>query len=284
MKGFTCFSNLGNTCFINSALVILAHINILNEVDSKDLELLNDWKEIYNIYWNNNCVITPHKFIKINIDLFKLKNKNDFLINSQCDSVEYLLFILEIIDEYYKSYENNKISDLFTLEYNYKYLSENKENVLFEKKEKQWVLNLNIPNEDNPTIEDCLKYTFDDEFLNNSWLDERDNIKKNIYIKTRLINNPEILIIQLKRININSKFRKVVKLKEYLDMSIISQKHDNYELFGIINHVGTIKGGHYFTTIKKYNRWFIFNDNNIQETSFKSLANSYNYCLFYKRI
>ena len=66
MKGFTCFSNLGNTCFINSALVILAHINILNEVDSKDLELLNDWKEIYNIYWNNNCVITPHKFIKIN--------------------------------------------------------------------------------------------------------------------------------------------------------------------------------------------------------------------------
>ena len=49
MKGFTCFSNLGNTCFINSALVILAHINILNEVDSKDLELLNAWKEIYNI-------------------------------------------------------------------------------------------------------------------------------------------------------------------------------------------------------------------------------------------
>ena len=284
MKGFTCFNNLGNTCFINSALVILAHINILNEVDSKDLELLDGWKEIYDIYWNNNCIISPHKFLKINIDLFKLKNKTDFLNNSQCDSVEYLLFILEIIDEYYKSYDNNKISELFTLEYNYKYLTENKEKILFENKEKQRVLNLNIPNEDNPTIEECLKYTFKDEYLNNenSWLDESDNIKKNICIKTIIIENPEILIIQINRINI--KHRKVIKIKEYLDISFVSKQYDNYELFGIINHIGTSNGGHYYTIIKKYNKWFIFNDNNIIETNFKSLVNSYNYCLFYKRI
>ena len=290
-KGFTGLTNLGNTCYINSAVFILSHIDVLNSYiienpNKKETILLNEWTELYKLYWSRNCIISPNKFINSNKKLFKNLNKCEFLENEQCDSIEYLLFFIETLHNEL----NNDIffNKLFEIECNTKYLDEKKETLYFEKCQKHWILSLIIPDKKYITIEECLIYTFKEEYIcnENAWLDERDNIRKNVYIKSYISVNPNILILQLKRWDYKgNKIRRIIKIEETLDLSIVSKKKSTYELFGIINHHGsTNMGGHYYSCLKKNKKWYIFNDTNINEIHFSNIINETIYCLFYKKI
>ena len=57
-----------------------------------------------------------------------------------------------------------------------------------------------------------------------------------------------------------------------------------YELFGIINHEGSHRMGHYYSTLKKGNEWYSINDHFIQSISVDQLIHENNYCLFYRKI
>lgn len=292
-KGFTGLANLGNTCYINSALFILSHIDILNNYIIENYKksngeniLLHEWIELYNIYWNKNCIIIPNKFINYNRNLFKLLNKYEFIENEQCDSIEYLLFFIETLHKCF----NHDIffNSIFDIECHIKYLDEKKELVYFEKYQKHWIFSLNIPDKVNITIEECIKYTFNDEYIygDNAWLDEKDNKKKNVYIHSIISVSPKILILQLKRWNYKgNKIRSIINMEETLDLSFVSEKKAVYELFGTIHHSGsTNQGGHYFTSLKKNNKWYIFNDTTINEVKFSNIINETIYCLFYIKI
>lgn len=285
MNGFSGFANLGNTCYINSALFILTHIDCFNFyiMDKKtETLLLNEWKELYYLYWRQNCIISPNKFINSNRKLFITNNKNEFLENQQCDSIEYFLFFIETLHK--ELNQEEFFNTFFDIQCNIKYLDETKEKVYFEKTQKHWILSLNIPPQ-NTTIEECIKYTFQEEYIfgDNAWHDEKDNQKKNVYIQTFISIFPKILILQIKRWNsVGNKLRHIIHISEYLEFSNSDKK---YELFGMIHHHGsTNQGGHYFSSLKKYNKWYCFNDTTIQEISFEKLINETIYCLFYKKI
>lgn len=292
-KGFSGLANLGNTCYINSALFILSHIDILNNYIIENYKksnseniLLSEWIELYNIYWNKNCIIIPNKFINYNRTLFKKLNKYEFIENEQCDSIEYLLFFIETL---HKSFNNDIFfNSIFDIECHIKYLDEKKDLVYFEKYQKHWIFSLNIPDKVNIKIEECIKYTFNDEYIygDNAWLDEKDNKKKNVYINSIISVSPKILILQLKRWNYKgNKIRSIINIEETLDLSFVSETKAVYELFGTINHSGsTNQGGHYFTSLKKNNKWYIFNDTTINEVKFSNIINETIYCLFYIKI
>ncbi len=53
-----------------------------------------------------------------------------------------------------------------------------------------------------------------------------------------------------------------------------------YELFGIVNHMGTMHGGHYTAFVKK-NEWLYFDDDRCKRVE---LSGIYAYLLFYKAI
>ena len=69
-KGLTGLCNLGNTCYINSCMQILSHCYELNAIlDNIDLKLaektllLYEWRQLKDLMWKTNCVISPKRFI-----------------------------------------------------------------------------------------------------------------------------------------------------------------------------------------------------------------------------
>lgn len=301
--------NLGNTCYINSVLQILHNIHELNEYidthehynkDNADYYITVEWKNLKDLM-NKGVHISPNRFIHINHEIFKKKNKSEFLDYKQADANEYLLFILEMIHnsynlldstpihstynyihEYNKK-DNSIITHLFFSLFEIQYVDQTR-NVVSTKYESNWNIDLSIPEKETITLYDCLDYTFKDEYLcdENAWFDDTTNQKKNVYKLTKLVYEPNILILNYKRwIRYDKKNKSKILLEPIIDMSPYSIVPCKYELFGIINHDGNIYGGHYYSFTKK-DKWLEFNDNEIKQIH--NLVQPSNYCLFYRKI
>ena len=302
--------NLGNTCYINSVIQVLHNIYELNEYISKnnnynketnDYILTSEWNILKELM-DKSVHISPNRFIHMNNELFKKKSNLDFQQNKQGDANEYLLFILECIhnsynlldnnliysnDKYIKEYikkDNSIITQLFVSMFEITYLDEN--NIKVSKTyESHWNIDLYIPDKDNITIYDCLDNTFKKEYLcnDNAWFDDKTNKKKNVYKTTKIVYEPKILVFNFKRwLRYDKKNKSKILFEEIIDISSYSNYRSNYELFGIINHEGNIFGGHYYSFIKKRDKWILFNDNEIRPIS--SIIQSSNYCLFYRKL
>jgi ubiquitin C-terminal hydrolase len=313
--GFSGLANLGNTCYINSVLQVMSTIDELNnyieqnsdyDESMMDYIMTKEWIDLKKLMWSKNACISPGRFIQLNQYIFKYKKKEEFINHSQGDANEYLLFFLECIhnsynkrdkqlqknithkylEEYYKK-DHSIISQLCLILCEYNYLNEKDKTIETSKIEPQWTLELSIPKKNDVTILDCFEHTFSNEILkdDNAWFNDKKNMKINVIKTMKICKSPAILIIHLKRWNHIQKNDKLVHLEESLDITSYSKDTNNkYELFGLINHEGNLFGGHYYSFVKKYNKWYLFNDKQIKDISFKSIIFQKNYCLFYRKI
>jgi ubiquitin carboxyl-terminal hydrolase 8 len=307
--GHSGLTNLGNTCYLNAAVQILSHIHEVNQylLNVTQLNRINDsiltieWISLYKLIWSQNCIISPNRFVSKIKEL--TQNKTIKFCNfEQNDSNEYFYFMLDCIHnslnnldqniklkktnnfelnkqiDTYESKDCSIIHSLFTSFLSYSYINKETNIVEFTKYEPHFMIELSIPLVDNIRIEDCINFTFQDETLDTLWHDEKTNEKKQLIKKTQFSYYPNILVVHFKRWIQMKKNKQNVHFDEIL-------KLDNciYELFGIINHEGTIFGGHYFSYIKK-NGWFIFNDTHISEIQVQNIVSDKNYCLFYRKI
>lgn len=331
-KGLSGLANLGNTCFINSCIQILSHTYELNnfldnEIYKKKLKnkydsaLLIEWDNLRKILWNENCIVSPFKFINTIQKVAKLKKMEIFTGYSQNDVSEFLLFLIDCFHnslsreilitisgnpetdtdklalkcfEMVKNTYSKDYSEIWNLFYavnvseitrvdNGKVLSINPEPF--------FMVDLPIPpNNKSPSLIDCFNYYVEGEIIEN-YTDEETKEKVNIRKKISFWSFPNILAIDLKRFN--NRFQKnqiyVTFPLDNLDLSdyIIGYKKEKfkYELYGVCNHSGGVMGGHYTAYVKNANgKWYHYNDTSVSEVGInESIVSPKAYVLFYRK-
>lgn len=315
-KGLSGLANLGNTCFINSCIQVISHTYELNffleqetykkKLNHKpDAALLLEWDNLRKIMWNENCIISPGKFIKTIQRVAQLKGMDLFTEYAQNDLPEFLLFIIdcfhtalsrEIKMTISGSPENKTdtiaikcfemIKQMYSKEYsevwNIFYAVHVSEITHLETgetikitPEPYFMIDLPIPeNNRSPTLIDCFNHYVEGEVLEgeNNWYNEDTKERMNISKKIKFWSFPNILVIDFKRFN--SSFQKnqilITFPIEELDLCnyVIGYKKEiyKYELYAVCNHSGGVQGGHYTAYIKNANgKWYHFNDTTVSE-------------------
>ena len=152
---------------------------------------------------------------------------------------------------------------------------------------------------DNINLKDCLDLYGEDINLTDEDMWYCSQCQKHQISKQKLqiYKSPIYLIVQIKRFNINKKYGcetifngeknntfvsypiKDFNLSEY----IVGPEKNNikYDLYGVIQHFGSLNGGHYTAICKNDNNWVIYNDSKLDFIDNPVTNNAY--ILFYKR-
>lgn len=157
-------------------------------------------------------------------------------------------------------------------------------------------INLSIPIKSvssQCTILECFDLYTQPELLegSNAWFNEKTNTKQNVNKSIKFWSLPKILIIDLKRFNNSNKKINTLITTPFtnLDLSKYVVGYDShsfkYDLFGITNHSGGCLGGHYTAFVKNANnKWYHFNDTNVNEIDESKIITNKAYCFFYRKI
>ena len=263
MKGIY---NIGNSCYLNSALQLLFNSDDLYKLLYKSTDLYKEAKE----YREGVNIFNPHN-IKILID----SRTDIFKGSSQQDSFEFIIFFFDIISSF-----NNNIYNKFGIQTNIN-IKCKLINCYHESSHIETDLMLLLPITENLT-ESYKRYKskelLDDE---NSYDCTNCKTKTTARKKINIIKWPTNLIIVLKRFDNNMK-------KNNNKIHIPIEWRHGYILQGGIIHIGNFNGGHYiyYGYNKLIDKWFIANDSNINIINKDKLNDTIptSYILYYTKL
>jgi len=110
-KGLSGLVNLGNTCYMNSAIQCISNTfeltnYFLNDSyktdydESKEFHIIvREWKRLIDGIWGSNCTISPTSFIKVVKLISYKKGLVNFVGMGQNDVQEFLVFLIDTIHE-----------------------------------------------------------------------------------------------------------------------------------------------------------------------------------------
>ena len=283
MKGF---NNIGNTCYMNSALHIILNNKYFKHIFNYEYEsgLLKIMSELSDVYHDPNGVHNQVKTISP-VSLYKHFGQKHGLFNHgrQNDSTEFLLLFMDDIEEEIKQYDDKLIRKIYDTKIrNYvkckiKDCGNVSQTVSYERfLILDMIDNLNLDSMFE-NYKSRIKLT--DE---NKW--DCDKCKKKTIASKRLevLHFPKTLFISIKRFQYNMRGQYV---KDCRSVDIPLYWKQDYQLTGLILHYGNVDGGHYVSCYKVNNEWFLFNDSHVSTMSEEDVTKvaSEAYILVYNR-
>jgi ubiquitin carboxyl-terminal hydrolase 8 len=275
-----------------------------NKIDSA---LLVEWDELRKILWNENCIVSPFKFVKTVQKIAKLKDRDLFTGFSQNDLPEFLIFVVDcfhnaitrevnmtiqgevanqrdkvalICLERIKQMYSKDYSEIWNLFYGIQVsqiVSITSDDVISITPEPYFILDLPIPPEHkSPTIIDCFDLYVSGEIMegDNAIFNEKTGKKESAKKKLSFWSFPNILVIDIKRFNSSNRKNQILvdfPLNELnLSNYVIGYNKDSYiyDLYGVCNHGGVTQGGHYTSFVKNSNgKWYHYNDTSVSEVT-----------------
>lgn len=104
-SGLTGLANLGNTCFINSAIQCLSHTYEFSKFLDKDYKkklnkipdtlIFIEWDKLRKLMWSENCIIQPNGFLSSVHKVARIKDIEIFTGYAQNDLTEFLQFCID---------------------------------------------------------------------------------------------------------------------------------------------------------------------------------------------
>ena len=264
--------NIGNTCYINSILQIMSHIGkFIDEIEN------------YEATKEDETVISIMQqfFAKINT----IPDTSSHSVEKQALNpqmildvlhIDYESFIQEDVGEICERFFNivashcpDIIDKYFTFTGFQKVIHASGMISLQEFNMNIFQIPIDLQTHSNELLFTNL---LDNELADCRVSDEFDSTKFQTIIK-RFIKLPKVLCFYLKRVQFSNDFQQFkTNIKVIFDEVIqfpltISDNHNEmveYELFGIIIHIGSkVMSGHYTSFIKMKNEWFYFDDKNV---------------------
>ena len=298
----TSLTNIGNTCYLNSTLQCLVHIDELNMFLNQHMPkslLLQEYNDLRQLLLKGHTSITPTRFVKVVHHVCNEKKMDLFTSYSQYDVSEFLRFMM---NEFHESMKQNvqipiptqmntidkKCVEMmirnyskdysFIIDYFYGISVSIIETTKIESiiPESFFILDLPIPTTSNISIYDCIQlYTQPETF---EWKDETTNtyvpaVKKNQFWKL-----PKLLFVVFKRFdNSNHKNNQMIQVPFTITLSNVS-----YQLICVCNHYGSVHVGHYSTTVYK-DTWTEFDDGTTTPVPLDKVITSNAYCLLFRK-
>jgi ubiquitin C-terminal hydrolase len=161
------------------------------------------------------------------------------------------------------------------------------------------VISLSIPKNNSPSLFDCFDLYCEPEHLNsingNAWYNDKSKQNEDVQRKICFWSLPEVLIIDLKRWQGQGQNNTLRKSQQSVSAPLVNADFSKYvkgynpksyvyDLFGVGNHSGGAMGGHYTAYIKNANdKWYSFNDTQVNEMNEDHIITNQAYCLFYRK-
>jgi ubiquitin carboxyl-terminal hydrolase 4/11/15 len=256
-----------------------------NEIYQNENDQYNDLRNNfpYSVYLEkeNNKIIVP--IFENNFSVEKIIK----LINDK----NYKLYLDFIPNSKYIKKDKLKFNNYRLLENENQFNNNNKNNISLNHN-----YNNNLNQEKTITLYDCFELFRREETLEkgNEWYCSK--CKKFVLAKKKLelFYLPKLFIICLKRFSTETHhFSKNnilidfpienMDMEEYVEGP--EKKKSQYELYAVCQHYGNIYGGHYTSLCKNYfyKKWFLYNDDYVNEFNEKKIVSEAAYILFYRR-
>ncbi|XP_065806173.1 ubiquitin carboxyl-terminal hydrolase 47-like isoform X1 [Labrus bergylta] len=263
-KEFHGLYNQGATCYLNSVLqVLFMTTEIHNSLDQNS----DTDKELRNLF--EKLETEPCRTVDIT-NSFDITD-----VHQQRDAAECLEMILHKVSP--------QASQVFKGQLKYSTTCSKGHNLNTETNP-FLTLPLSLKDANNSTF--SVERGFDNVFRTKSFIGdnlvycEQCGKKTEATRECEIMEFPRILVLLLKRFDFDNNTMSHFKSDRTVVMPHTLQRQNKmYTLCGIVNHMGSLKGGHYTATIlsKEDNTWYKFNDSHVRKLEEQPFANSQTY-------